>query len=261
MKVEVYDKTDSEIKFGIEGVKPSFASALRRIMLSEVPTMAIEWVEFKKNDSALPDEIVANRLGLVPLIFEKNGYNLPEECKCEGKGCSNCQVKLTMKKKGPAVVYSGDLKSTAKDVKPVYEKIPITELFEGQEIQFEATAQLGKGRRHAKWQAAIVGYQNKPVVVVTKEAENKTDIAKICPANVFDVKGNKLVAARPEECILCNACVEASDGKVKVEGDENSFTFTAETTSGLKPEEIVSTAAEILENKMSEFSKQIKKLK
>ncbi len=209
MKVEVNNKTDSEIRFAVEGVKPSFASALRRIMLSEVPTLAVEWVDFKKNDSALPDEVVSNRLGLVPLTFDAKSYNLPEECKCGGKGCSNCQVKLTLKKKGPAVVYSGDLKSADKDVKPVYEKIPITELFENQEIQFEATAQLGIGRKHAKWQAAVVGYDSETV------------------------------------------------GK----SDEESFKFTVETSSGLKPEEIVSTAAEILEKKMSEFVKQIKKLK
>ena len=119
MKVDLLNKTDSEIQFSVEGVKPSFASALRRIMVSEVPTMAIEWVDFKQNSSALPDEVVANRLGLVPLTFDK-GYNVNEECTtCKGKGCNNCQVKLTLKKKGPAVVYSGDLKSTAKDVKPL----------------------------------------------------------------------------------------------------------------------------------------------
>lgn len=207
MKVDVQNKTNSEIKFVVEGVKPSFASALRRIMMSEVPTMAVEWVDFKKNDSALPDEVIANRLGLVPLTFDK-GYNLQDECKCGGKGCSNCQVKLVLKKKGPAVVYSGDLKSAAKDVKPVFDKIPITELFENQEIQFEATAQLGTGRKHSKWQAAVVGYESNE----TKSGEGK-------------------------------------------------YSFAVETASGLTPEEIVLNAAEILETKMGEFSKQIKKLK
>ncbi len=159
MKVDVLSRKGSEIKFSVEGVKPSFASALRRIMISEVPTMAIEFVDFKKNDSALTDEIIANRMGLVPLTFDEKAYNLPSECKCEGKGCSRCQVTLVLKKRGPAVVYSGDMKSTDKSVRPVHDKIPITELFEGQDIQFEAVAQLGKGRDHAKWQGAVVGYK------------------------------------------------------------------------------------------------------
>ena len=159
MKVDVLSHKGNEMKFSVDGVKPSFASALRRIMIGEVPTMAIEFVDFKKNDSALADEVVANRMGLIPLTFDEKTYNLPSECKCEGKGCSNCQVTLVLKKKGPAMVYSGDMKSTDKGVKPTYDKIPITELFEGQDIEFEAIAQLGRGKDHAKWQGAVVGYK------------------------------------------------------------------------------------------------------
>jgi DNA-directed RNA polymerase subunit D len=159
MKVKILNKTDTEIKFSVEGISQSLASALRRVMLSEVPTMAIEWVDFKKNDSALNDEIIAHRLGLIPLTFDRKIYNLPSECSCNGKGCSRCQVKLSLKKKGPCTVYAEDLKSTDENVKPVYPKIPIVELLEGQELQLEATAQLGIGREHAKWQAAVVGYE------------------------------------------------------------------------------------------------------
>lgn len=159
MDVKVLSHKGPEMRFSVDGIKPSFASALRRIMISEIPTMAVEFVDFKKNDSALTDEVVANRLGMVPLTFDKKAYNLPSECKCEGKGCSRCQVKLVIKKKGPGVVYSGDIKTTDEGVKPVYDKIPITELFEGQNIQLEATAQLGTGKDHAKWQGAVVGYK------------------------------------------------------------------------------------------------------
>ncbi|MEM5805936.1 MAG: DNA-directed RNA polymerase subunit D, partial [Candidatus Aenigmatarchaeota archaeon] len=128
MKVTIIDRSDSEIKFFVEGIKPPFANELRRIMMNEIPTMAIEWVDFVKNDSVLNDEIIANRLGLIPLKFDKKAYNTPKNCKCEGKGCSLCQVRLTLKKKGPGMVYAGDLKSTAKDVAPVFDKIPIVEL-------------------------------------------------------------------------------------------------------------------------------------
>lgn len=158
MEVKILKKNEREMSFSVKGITPAFANALRRIMIGEVPTMAIEWVDFKKNDSALPDEIIAHRLGLIPLTFDKKAYELPSECKCEGKGCSRCQVELVLKEKGPKVVYASDLKSSAKDVKPVFEKIPIVELFEGEELQLEAIAQLGLGKEHVKWQAAIVGY-------------------------------------------------------------------------------------------------------
>jgi DNA-directed RNA polymerase subunit D len=203
MRIKILKKDGMELSFSVEGISPGFANALRRIMIGEVPTMAIEWVDFKKNDSVLPDEIIANRLGQIPLTFDKKAYNLPSECKCEGKGCSRCQVELVLKEKGPKIVYAEDLKSRAKDVKPVFGKIPIVELFEDEELQFEAIAQLGLGKEHAKWQAAVVGYNY----------------------------------------------------------EDDKFVFNVESVSGLSPEEIVISAAEILENKMKEFQKALSKLK
>ena len=217
MQVEILEKSDREIKFLLEGVKPSFASALRRVMMTEIPTMAIEFVDFKKNNSALNDEVIANRLGQVPLTFDQKSYELPPK---DGKLTSKHQAKLVLKKKGPGMVYAGDMKSDDKDVKPVYDKIPIVELFEGQELQFEAAAQLGTGRQHSKWLGAIVGYKNKPVKETSRTEESEE---------------TKYV--------------------------EDAFIFNVESASGLDADAVVMTAAEVLEGKMSEFSKALKKLK
>jgi len=187
MKIQIVEKNDTEIKFVIQEITDAFANELRRIMMSEVPTMAIEWVDFKQ----------------IPLTFDQKAYELPEECKCEGKGCSRCQVEMVLKKKGPGMIYSGDLKTKAKDVKPVFDNIPIVELFEGEELQFEAIAQLGKGKTHAKWQGVVVGYKQ----------------------------------------------------------DKDVFTFTVESVCGLPTEDVISTAAEVFENKISDFNKSLGKLK
>jgi DNA-directed RNA polymerase alpha subunit len=220
MKIQILERKDKEIKFLLEGVTPSFANELRRIVMVEVPTMAIEWVDFKKNDSVLNDEIIANRLGQIPLTFDKKAYNLHTGCKCEGKGCSRCQIKMVLKKKGPSMVYSGDLKSRAKDVQPVFEKIPVVELFEDENLEFEATAQLGLGKENIKWQGGIVGYKPKLVKEVPKKDENE------------------------ETKYL-----------------EDTFIFSVESVSGYSPEELVLTAAGLLEDKMNEFDKNLKKLK
>ncbi len=159
MKINVLKNTKERIEFETEGITAALAGELRRIMISEISTMAIEWVDFHKNDSVLWDEIVASRLGLIPLVFDSKLYNMKSVCKCSGKGCTHCQVMLALKKKGPCIVYSEDLKSSDKNVKPVYDKIPIVELSEGQELEFEASAELGLGKEHAKWQGAVVGYE------------------------------------------------------------------------------------------------------
>lgn len=263
MNVKVLEKSDSRVRFLIEGVKPSFVGALRRVMMTEIPTMAIEWVDFIKNDSSMSDELLANRLGQVPLTYDAKAYNLPKDCKCDGKGCSRCQVKLAAKKKGPGMVYSDDLKSNDKSVKPVIEKIPLVELFEDEELQFTAIAQLGLGKEHAKWQGAVVGYKNLPIInigsVDKKDFEN---LVKSCPRNVFKIDGDKLVITDPVKCNLCKQCVEISTkGEVEVSPVEDSFVFDIETVSGLTAEEVVLLSAKILGDKMKDFKKALKKVK
>ena len=260
MKVKVLKKNDEKIKFMIEGINSALAGELRRIMMSEVPTLAIEWVDFVKNNSVLWDEIVASRLGLIPLVFKSKSYKFKEDCKCGGKGCTHCQVTLSLVKKGPCVVYSGDLVPSDKKVKPVYDKIPIVELTGGQELKFEAIAQLGLGKNHAKWQAAIVGYRAIPKITVSKKG-NKKEYADRCPKKVFTFRNKKLKVAKPLECNLCMTCVELSENAIKIEADEKSFLFKLETVCGLKPKEIVMKSVETLNNKLNEFSKDLRKLK
>ncbi len=48
------------------------ANALRRIMISEIPTMAIEKVELWQNTSVIPDENLAHRVGLCPIMVDPN---------------------------------------------------------------------------------------------------------------------------------------------------------------------------------------------
>jgi DNA-directed RNA polymerase subunit D len=172
IKVEILEKSKERIKFRAEGIGPSFANALRRIMISEIPTMAIEWVDFKKNDSALYDELIAHRLALIPLTFDRRAYKLPEECKEASIKDSQCFAKLKLKKKGPCTVYSGDLESEDESVKPVFDRIPIVELLEGQELELIAYARLGYGKEHIKWQGAIVGYGIDEEGKITFEVES-----------------------------------------------------------------------------------------
>ncbi len=263
MNVRLLEKEGNRIKFLVEGMKPSFAGALRRVMISEIPTMAVEWVDYIKNDSALPDEVLANRIGQVPLTWDIKAYNLPSKCKCEGKGCSRCQVKLAIKKKGPCVVYSDDLKSNDKSVTAAIEKIPLVELFEGEELQLTAIAQLGLGKEHAKWQGAVVGFKN-AVNIKIKEID-KNDLEKIvksCPKGLFKISGEKLVVTDPLKCNLCNQCVEASKkGEIEIVPIEDSFIFDVESVCGLSVEDVVIISAEIIGKKMKEFQKALKKIK
>ena len=163
MDVKIVRKKKDRMEFTLEGTSIPFANALRRIMVSEIPVMAIDYLDISDNTSALFDEIIAQRLGLIPLEFDPSKFNFREECKCKGEGCTACTVVFAIEKEGPAMVTSGDMKSSNKGVSPIDPNFPIVELLKkGQRVKLEATARLGKGKEHAKFQAANAVFQNQP---------------------------------------------------------------------------------------------------
>jgi DNA-directed RNA polymerases I and III subunit RPAC1 len=58
---------DEEIVFDLVGAEPPLANALRRILIAEIPTIAIEKVNMWQNTSIIPDENLAHRVGLIPI--------------------------------------------------------------------------------------------------------------------------------------------------------------------------------------------------
>lgn len=159
MEIKILKKQENFIEFIIKGVNVAFVNALRRAIISEVPVMAIEKVIFEKNSSAMPDEVLAHRLGLIPLKTPINSYLLQSECDCNGKGCSKCTASFIMNVSGPKTIYSKDLIPSDLNVVPIYDNIPIVIIEKDQEIKLEARAILGKGTEHAKWQAGLASYE------------------------------------------------------------------------------------------------------
>ncbi|HLD57895.1 MAG TPA: DNA-directed RNA polymerase subunit D [archaeon] len=259
MNIKVLDKSDSKLSFVLDGVTPAFANSLRRIMVSEVPTLAIDTVSFHENGSVLFDEVIAHRLGLVPIEFSPKDYNTKEECKCKGKGCASCQVVFALEKTGPAAVYSGDLKSSDKSVKPVDDKVLLVELGEGQALKLEATARMGTGIEHAKWQAANAVYQYYPEIKVTDKDKLQRHL-KGSAKGLFVEKGAKL---EPTDLTRADVYKQLEDETeaIKVDFDTTKFLFKVESVSGLEPEHIVSASAKILEEKAATFKHELTDLK
>ena len=68
-----------DIEFDLVGYDPAMVNALRRILLSDVPTMAIEKVHMYQNTSIMQDEVLAHRLGLLPLTADPRLFNYPSK--------------------------------------------------------------------------------------------------------------------------------------------------------------------------------------
>lgn len=259
IKLISQDKKAGKLTFLLKGSSPAFANMLRRTIINEVPTMAMEDIEFRQNSSVLYDELVAHRLGLIPLKTDLKSYNLPEDCKCEGEGCSRCQLKLILKEKTGGTVYSEDISSLDPKVVPVEGKIPIVKLGKNQSLEFEATAILGKGKEHAKWSPGLVFYKYAPAIELTKDVKEHNLIVESCPKSVFELKNKKAVVnpKRLNECHLCGACVDVDAG-VKLNEKSDEFIFTIESWGQLTPKEMLDEAMNIFKNKLDVFIKAIK---
>jgi len=187
MSIEIREKTEEKIVFDINGIEPPLANALRRIMIAEIPSIAIEKVNMWQNTSIIPDENLAHRMGLVPIMvdpetleYRKEGEELNE------KNCIKFKLHVRCTKKDPnapmvlndtaneeklynhANVYASDLvweplgsqaKKFAKN-KPraLYGDILLAKLRPGQELEMELFCEKGLGRTHAKWSPVCTAY-------------------------------------------------------------------------------------------------------
>ncbi len=255
MEIEVKKKNENELVFTINGADLSFVNAIRRVCMMEVPKMAIDDVHIIKNDSAMFDEVLAHRLGLTPLVSDSEsieGLVLPEECDCEDY-CSKCSVSLVLKKKGPGVVYSKDLSSEDSRIKPVYDTIPLLKLKDDDEVELEATARLGIGMEHAKWEPTTAcAYKFYPQITIGEGCEGCQKCADVCPRGVleFDEKAKEVKVVDLENCSMCKSCFRACEARrINIGFDDQKFIFTIETDGSTPPEEVLIKACDVLSEK------------
>jgi len=267
VEIKVLEKDDKNMRLLIKEVDVPYVNALRRVIISEVPCMAIDEVVMLENSSIMADETIAHRLGLVPLKTDLDSYNLPEDCKCQSEfGCNLCRVTLILDveaKEGTRSVYSGELVSENKEVTPVSDTIPIAKLAKEQKLRLEAYARLGKGKNHAKWQpVSMCAYKYFPKIQISsKHCDSCGKCVDICPRKVLAKTGDKIEVKDLVACTLCQDCVEAcsQDPKaIQVGWEENTFIFSLESSGALKPDRILEEAVRILDRQLKEFEGQIK---
>ncbi len=248
MEVNVLRQEENKIDFLIKGVDSTFVNTIRRMIIAEVPVLAIEEVTFLKNTSALYDEFIAHRLGLTPLKTDLKSYSLPE--KPEDLEKPSCHLNLNLKAKGPCTVYSSDLVSQDPKIQPVYNKIPIVKLEKGQVLELEAVAIMGQGKNHTKFSPGLAYYRNYPKIKAVKDSKYKVEInndnVKIDNVN-YKIIDPKLEAYQ--------------DSAIEIEPVEDEFIFSIESWGQLNPKEILITALEFISNKLEDFNRKLKKAK
>jgi len=279
-QIEILELKEDAITFLLTKTDTSMANALRRIMIAEVPTMAIDLVEFENNTSVLSDEFIAHRLGLIPLTSSKmDKFSYTRDCVCQEK-CHNCSVDFTLSVSNSddltRDVTSQDLMSTDPDVIPVGSQstehvqrnentgILIVKLRKGQELRVKAIAKKGVGKEHAKWSPTCgVTYQFDPDIRINQsrmEELNETqkqEFVSVCPSKVYklDEESKKVEVEEAIRCTFCNECKRKAEefqkpDLISISTKPERFIFTVETTGALRPEDVVLQALSVLKVKL-----------
>lgn len=148
MGVESFQEKGNKLSFTAKGISLPLANAVRRYSMNHLPILAINSITMYENSASIFDEYIAHRIGFVPI---KTPKNLP----------ASAEVPFVLDAQGPKIVYSGDMKSSDAGVEVAEPQIPIIILTENQSLRLEGKAVLGSGRKHAKFQAGIVAYEDK----------------------------------------------------------------------------------------------------
>jgi len=231
--MQTIENTKEKLILRMDANEP-LANAIRR-SISEVPTLAIDEVEIYKNDSALYDEMLAHRLGLIPLKTEKS---MSEKTRIDFK----------LSKKGPCVVYAEDLQGP---IEVINGKTPLTILGENHKVELVATATLGVGVEHAKHIPGLCYYRH--IKEVKSSPKNDKIVEKSKGLIKVEKKGTKWLCD-PNDAEI----EEITSSDKNAIADSNEMLFVIESFGNMPAKEILQQAGKILEANLSKFEKEIK---
>ena len=253
MKAKVIEHNDKNATVRFETKSAAAMNALRSAITQEVPVLAIHTVEFRKQTSALYDEVLAHRLGLVPLTTDYGSYEY-ENLADEAARSARSMAKLYTTASGPGIVHADALTSKDPSIKPAYPTMPLVTLTEGQEVEFEATAIMGKGRQHAKWQPGIAAYQEVADVKV-KNTKPEKSVRDQLPKEILN--GTEIDPKRITTPQLIDAIDGVDENTIMVERKDDAFDFTAESFGMITPAQMILQGFVELERMLDTFKKNV----
>ena len=282
ISIDIVELTDENLYFYLKGTNMGVANALRRIILADVFTYAIDDVYIKENSSLIfNNDYIKQRLGL--LVIDSNNRRLiskfPNECLCENKKCNQCSIVLTI---DVTADYDKQSVVTTDIAFPMdcemkfingMENIPILKLMKNEHFKAELVVRKGTGSQHAKWMPSdCVIVKNKALIFFDNDSNTTMKpiqaqkFVKICPKKIFSIKDgteNQIVVQREDQCIYCKQCSrfaieEMKNSKlVNVTPQQDVFVIQIESIGNMVPHLIFTEAIKILKSKVNDIQIQI----
>ena len=255
MAVELLELQKGNLTVRITGFDLSYINAIRRYIMSEVPTLAIDDVVVVENTSLIYDEVIAHRLGLVPL-------KTPKKYLDQG----DAQLMLVLDAKadnGTRTVYSGELVSVEdKDVYPISSEIPLLKLARGQSVKIEAYARLGSGKTHSKFSpvSKAVVKPSPEVKIINSATKKMKEIVDACPRGVFYIRDGQLAVSNEDACTYCMECTKVDPESVEIKEKPNSYILSIESVGQYDAKDILIIGAELIQRDLEELKKKVMEL-
>lgn len=227
-------------KAGTDGT--AVLNALRRAIISQLESFAIEDVTVYENNSALFNEYIAHRLGLIPLSYEESM-------------APDAQVEFSLMAEGPCTVYSRDLKTADEKVRVFAQNIPLAVLGLDQKLRLEAVAILGTSKTHAKFQCAHASFAQLVELTAAKKVADD-DIVQTYPES--KEKPEEFAKKHPELCDFNLEHVQIGNDVYKVDCKPDEFLFYVESYNNVPAQKQFERAVELVKSKLVELSKEMK---
>ncbi|PPQ67312.1 hypothetical protein CVT25_005896 [Psilocybe cyanescens] len=271
--VRIRELKKDRVNFVLGNVDLAFANSLRRVMMADIPTVAIDMVEIETNTTVLPDEFIAHRLGMIPLISANcdEAMRYTRDCTCIA-GCSFCSLILVLNvachDDNTMNVTSNHLEvipfpqmdiegllpqqdDVGEEISkrgeyfgyPVGKNEPgrapvlITKIRKGQELKIRCTAKKGIAKEHAKFS---------PCSAVSFEYDPYNKLRHTTYWYETDIKGEWPLGenAKEEE-------PPRDDEVFDFNAKPNKFYFEVETDGSLGPQEVVMKGLAELQTKLA----------
>ncbi|XP_074024928.1 DNA-directed RNA polymerases I and III subunit RPAC1 isoform X2 [Numenius arquata] len=247
-RVDVIREEEGALEFDMVGIDAAIANAFRRILLAEVPTMAVEKVFVYNNTSIVQDEILAHRLGLVPIRADPRLFEYRNQVYSKH---------MTWVPLGNQTDLFPDA-----DFRPVHDDILIALLRPGQEIDVLMHCVKGIGKDHAKFSpVATASYRLLPDITLLQPVEDEAaELLQKCFSpgviEIQNIKGKKVARVANARLDTFSREVFRHEGLknlVRLARVRNHYIFSVESTGILPPDVLVSEAIKILMGKCQRF--------
>ncbi|XP_066474611.1 DNA-directed RNA polymerases I and III subunit RPAC1 isoform X2 [Tiliqua scincoides] len=291
-RVDLVHMDENTLEFDMVGIDAAIANAFRRILLAEVPTMAVEKVFVFNNTSIVQDEILAHRLGLIPIHADPRLFEYKSEDDCDEINTLQFQLKIKCSKNPQAAKESSDpnelfinhkvyskhmewvpLGSQADNLnanfRPVHDDILIAQLRPGQEIDVLMHCVKGIGKDHAKFSpVATASYRLLPEITLLQPIEGEVaERLKKCFSSgvieIQEIKGKKVArVANARLDTFSREIFRHDDLKslVRLARVRDHYIFSVESTGVLPPDVLVSEAIKVLMGKCQRFLEELKSI-